>query len=76
MRTPHEEVIIIVKMGYYAKKECKEREIELCLGDTVAKIAPTFVKLKSTPRSSFRAADMRANPLAYRHGIRRVVMDD
>src|SRR6266852_9797127 len=72
--------IIIVEMGkevlaqfkenlrVYARQELEDRRIELRLGEAVAEVGPTFVKLKSgeeiKTHTLIWAAGVRANPLA------------
>jgi NADH:ubiquinone reductase (H+-translocating) len=52
----------------YAKGELEERGVELRLGESVAEVGPTFVKLKSgeeiKTHTLIWAAGVRANPLA------------
>jgi NADH dehydrogenase len=72
--------VIIVEMGKevlapfkenlrkYAKEELEERRVEVRLGETVAEVGPTFVRLKSgeeiKAHTLIWAAGVRANPLA------------
>jgi NADH dehydrogenase len=72
--------IIIVEMGQevlaqfkenlrvYAKEELEDRRVELRLGEAVAEVGPTFVRLKSgeeiKAHTLIWAAGVRANPLA------------
>ncbi len=72
--------VIIVEMGKevlatfkenlraYAKEELEGRKVELRLGEAVAEVGPTFVKLKSgeeiKAHTLIWAAGVRANPLA------------
>jgi NADH:ubiquinone reductase (H+-translocating) len=72
--------VIIVEMGkevlapfkenlrVYAKKELEDRGVELRLGESVAEVGPTSVKLKSGEEIKTHtlvwAAGVRANPLA------------
>jgi NADH dehydrogenase len=72
--------IILIEMGQevlppfkenlrvYAKKELEDRGVELRLGEAVAEIGPTFVRLKSgeeiKAHTLIWAAGVRANPLA------------
>jgi NADH dehydrogenase len=72
--------VIIVEMGKevlapfkenlrtYAKEELEERRVEVRLGETVAKIGPTFMRLKSgeeiKAHTLIWAAGVKANPLA------------
>ncbi len=72
--------IIIVEMGkevlaqfkenlrVYARQELEDRKIELRLGEAVAEVGPTFVRLKSgeeiKTHTLIWAAGVRANPLA------------
>src|SRR5215467_7213869 len=52
----------------YAKKELENRGVELRLGEAVAEIGPTFVRLKSgeeiKAHTLIWAAGVRVNPLA------------
>src|SRR6266851_2498396 len=52
----------------YAKEELEERRVEVRLGETVAEVGPTFVRLKSgeeiKTHTLIWAAGVRANPLA------------
>jgi NADH dehydrogenase len=72
--------VIIVEMGQevlaqfkenlrvYAKEELEDRRVELRLGEAVAEVGPTFVRLKSgeeiKAHTLIWAAGVRANPLA------------
>ena len=72
--------VIIVEMGKevlapfkdnlrsYAKEELERRRVEVRLGEAVAKVGPTFVRLKSgeeiQAHTLIWAAGVRANPLA------------
>jgi NADH dehydrogenase len=72
--------VIIVEMGKevlapfkdnlraYAKEELEERRVELRLGEVVAEVGPTFVRLKSgeviKAHTLIWAAGVKANPLA------------
>src|SRR6185369_3612261 len=72
--------IILVEMGHevlaafkqnlreYARKELEERRVELRLGEAVAEVGPTSVKLKSGEEIKAHtlvwAAGVQANPLA------------
>jgi NADH dehydrogenase len=72
--------VIIVEMGKevlapfkenlrkYAKEELEDRRVEVRLGETVAEVGPTFVRLKSgeeiKAHTLIWAAGVRANPLA------------
>src|SRR4029077_602946 len=52
----------------YAKEELERRRVEVRLGEAVAEVGPTFVKLKSgeeiKTHTLIWAAGVRANPLA------------
>ena len=52
----------------YAKEELEQRRVEVCLGEAVAEVGPTFVRLKSgeeiQAHTLIWAAGVRANPLA------------
>ncbi len=77
--------IVIVEMGkevlaafkenlrVYAKGELEERRVELRLGEAVAEVGPTFVRLKSNEEIKAHtliwAAGVRANPLADMLGL-------
>jgi len=58
----------------YAKEELEERRVEVRLGETVAEVGPTFVRLKSgeeiKTHTLIWAAGVRANPLADVLGLR------
>ena len=72
--------VIIVEMGKevlapfkdnlrsYAKEELEQRRVEVCLGEAVAEVGPTFVRLKSgeeiQAHTLIWAAGVRANSLA------------
>ena len=76
--------VIIVEMGKevlapfkdnlraYAKAELEQRRVEVRLGEAVAEVGPTFVRLKSgeeiKAHTLIWAAGVRANPLADRLG--------
>ena len=77
--------VILVEMGKevlapfkenlraYTKKELEKRGVELRLGEAVAEVGPTFVRLKSGEEISAHtliwAAGVRANPLADMLGL-------
>jgi NADH dehydrogenase len=77
--------VIIVEMGQevlaqfkenlrvYAKEELEDRRVELRLGEAVAEVGPTFVRLKSgeeiKAHTLIWAAGVRANPLADMLGL-------
>ena len=77
--------IIIVEMGkevlaqfkenlrVYARQELEDRRIELRLGEAVAEVGPTFVRLKSgeeiKTQTLIWAAGVRSNPLAELLGL-------
>ena len=77
--------IIVVEMGkevlapfkenlrVYAKQQLEDRGVELRLGESVAEVGPTFVKLKSgeeiKTHTLIWAAGVRANPLADMLGL-------
>jgi NADH dehydrogenase len=77
--------VIIIEMGKevlapfeenlreYAKQELEERRVELRLGEAVAEVGPTFVRLKSGEEIKSHtlvwAAGVRANPLADMLGL-------
>jgi NADH dehydrogenase len=79
--------VIIVEMGQevlaqfkenlrvYAKEELEDRRVELRLGEAVAEVGPTFVRLKSgeeiKAHTLIWAAGVRANPLADLLGLPR-----
>lgn len=80
--------IILVEMGHdvlaayqenlreYAKKELEDRGVELRLGEAVAEVGPTSVKLKSGEEIKAQtlvwAAGVQANPLARMLGVPQV----
>src|SRR5712692_2410699 len=57
----------------YAKEELEERRVEVRLGETVAEVGPTFVRLKSgeeiKTHTLIWAAGVKANPLADNLGL-------